>query len=200
VKLSLINKLVCPPEPYFRYVFPEDGYAASGATYDSWITQAGMHSQANNMSAPSHEDMEHQLCLTLPPGWCNYDDNNRVRPSTNLGWDDLQRGLATLGRWLGGGKKAVDQEEADRRALICSRCYLNVQISGCAGCQRLVAELVGGRSSKYDFALKGCAVCKCVLRAKVHVPQEILDKESEALQEVYPSFCWLRKDGENHLT
>ena len=197
-KLRLLNPRVTPPEPFFRYRFPSDGYESVATTHDAWLIDAGMHAAANGLAGPSAEEMEDQLCQTLPPGWCEFDDENRPRPSTALDWGNVEAGLKTFGRWIVGGCKFVSQEEADRRALVCTRCYLNVSLGGCSGCQRMIAEVVGNKTTKYDFALRACGVCKCVLKAKVHFPQSILDKENQTLQEMYPSFCWNRKDGENY--
>ena len=198
MKLSLLNRLVCPPEPFFRYVFPEDGYQAVATTFDGWMTQALLHAQANGLEAPSPVDMEDQLCKTLPPGWCNYASGNRIRPSTALDWSAVSQGLKVFSGWIVQGRATVKQAEADRRALICSRCYLNVHISGCSGCQRLVADVLTGKSCKYDFALRGCAVCKCVLKAKIHFPLSLLDTQSGKMQSMYPDFCWLKKGGDNY--
>ena len=191
----------CPPDG-FRYVFPETGKEIHAWTYVDWVQLAKNHLQANNLPVPQDlgEIMQEQLCKTLPPGWCNYDDPNRVRPSTSLSWGDIATGIATFTRWIGGGCKYVTQDEADRRALVCSRCYLNVNIEGCSGCQKIVQEITGQRKTKYDFALKACGVCHCLLRAKVHFPQAILDKESEKVQEQYSEVphCWLNKRSENY--
>lgn len=196
--LSLINPLVCPPDG-FRYVFSEDGYLVHAWTFTDWIQLATNHLLANDVPVPPDlaGQMQTQLCRTLPPGWCNFDDPLRPRVSTSLDWSAVQQGLATFTRWFL-SKKTVPPQEAERRALVCSRCYLNVQIQGCAGCQRVVEEVVKGHATKYDFALRGCAVCKCVLKAKVHVPQEILDRENTKLQDLYPDFCWLKKGGDNY--
>ena len=142
--------------------------------------------------------MQHQLCQGLPPGWCMYDDDNRVRPTVSLGFNDVIGGLKTFARWIASGCKFVAQTEADRRAAICSRCYLNVDIQGCAGCQTAIKEVVGDRKTKLDGALRACGVCKCFLKAKVHFPIDTLDTESEKVQGMYPGFCWLNKDSENY--
>ena len=198
--LSLIKPSVCPPDG-FTYRFPEDGFVAHGWTHTDWVNAARAHLQANQMPEPLDlvQQMETQLCTTLEPGWCNYDDPNRPRVNTSLGWGDIQNGIGTFTRWISGGAGFVGQAEADRRALVCSKCYLNVNVSGCAGCHKAVEQLVRNKKSKYDFALRACAVCKCLLRAKVHFPIDILSKGRENLQEVYPSFCWLKKDGPNYF-
>jgi hypothetical protein len=142
--------------------------------------------------------MEHQLCQGLPPGWCLYDDPSRPRPSTSLSWNDVSAGVKTFARWIAGGAKYVQQNEAERRAVICSRCYLNVNVQGCSGCAQLVKEVVGDKKTKHDGSLRSCAVCKCFLKAKVHFPIETLDTQSEKVQSMYPGFCWLNKESENY--
>jgi hypothetical protein len=197
--LSLLNEWgPCPPDGY-RYVFPADGWVCHAWTYVDWVQAARNHLVGNNIEVPLtlESDMQQQLCLTLPPGWCNYDDDHRPRPTTSLGWNEVGAGLQTFARFLSSGAKLVEQAEADRRALICSRCYLNVNITGCSGCQKLVKEVVT-RKTKYDNSLRGCAVCKCVLSAKVHFPISALDTGNPGVQQMYPDFCWLSKDSENY--
>lgn len=201
MNLRLIKPSVCPPDG-FRYVFPEDGFIAHGWTYDAWVSCAASHVQANNL--PHHEllseQMEEQLCRTLPPGWCSYDDPNAPRVSTSLDWNAVKDGLTTFARWIAKGCKYVSQGEADRRALICSRCYLNVHVDGCAACHAAVQEITKGKHSAHDYALRACAVCKCLLKAKVHFPMDILDRENPKRQELYPEHCWLKKGGPNYVS
>lgn len=200
MKLSLIKEQgPCPPEG-FRYVDPVDGFVTHAWTYNDWVALHRSHLQANGRAEPDHLEslMQDQLCRTLPPGWCNYDDPNRPRPTVSLDWGTVANGLKTFSNWILNGCHFVTQAEADRRANICSRCYYNVNISGCSACQKAVAETIGSRRTKFDYSLKGCAVCRCVLRAKVWFPQSILDKENERLQEQYPDFCWLKRTGDNY--
>lgn len=196
-KLALIKKTVCPPDG-FRYVFPSDGYVSHSWTYDAWVEDALRHLQGNNIPPPPElaADMEDQLCRTLGPGWCLHDDPNRPRVSPNLGWNDVATGLKTFAKWIASGCSYVSQQEANRRALICSRCYFNTNVEGCAGCHEAVQEVTKSRSTKYDFALKACSVCKCLLKAKVHFPISTLDTTGTN-QQLYPDFCWLKKDGAN---
>src|SRR4029077_10608990 len=151
-QLSLINTWgPCPPDGY-RYVFPEDGYTVHAWTFVYWIKSATAHLPANKRPVPDGLEalMQNQLCQTLPPGWCMYDDPNRPRPSLSLDWNAVSSGLKTFGRWIAGGCNYVLQNEADRRALICSRCYLNVNVQGCSGCQKAVEEVLRDKHSKFD--------------------------------------------------
>jgi hypothetical protein len=179
-------------------VFPEDGFTAHAWTYVDWINVAIQHAQANNLPIPEPSKMEEQLCMTLPPGWCSYDAPNRT--STVLEWKDVLRGAESLARFMANGMQQVDQAEADRRARICSMCYLNVPMSGCSACQAAVNKLASGMKSKHDATLKSCAVCKCVLKMKVHFPISILDKETENVKNQYKAIahCWLNKSSENY--
>lgn len=198
--LRLINLMgPCPPDGY-RYVFPQTGHAVTGWNYNDWLQAANNHLHANNMPIPEDLDaqMQDQLCRTLPPGWCNYDDPKRPRPSTSLTWNDVLIGVVTFTRWIAAGCKYVTQEEADRRALICSRCYLNVNVQGCSGCHKAVQEIVRNKKSKHDASLRSCAVCKCFLRAKVHFLISTLDTDNPGAQVMYPEFCWLKKGSENY--
>jgi hypothetical protein len=183
------------------YVFPDDGFPAHAWTYVDWVQTARNHLQANNKPVPDtlEADMQHQLCLTLPPGWCNYDDDNRPRPKVSLEWNDVANGLKTFAHWVAQGCKYVTQQEADRRALVCSRCYLNVNVQGCSGCRKAVEEVVRDRHSKYDGTLKSCAVCKCFLRAKIHFPISTLDTGNPGVQQMYPNHCWLNKQSQNFV-
>jgi hypothetical protein len=200
MNLQLINQWgPCPPDGY-RYVFPDDGYLVHAWTFVDWIAAARQHLQANNREIPPtlETDMQRQFCETLPPGFCEYDDPNRPRPSVSLSWNDVMGGIETFGRWIRQGCNYVLQTEADRRAAVCARCYLNVNVSGCTGCQKAVQEIVRNKKSKYDHALRTCAVCKCFLRAKIHFPISTLDTDSATVQQMYPDFCWLNKDSENY--
>jgi hypothetical protein len=200
MRLCLINLWgPCPPDGY-RYVDPVSGFLAHAWTYVDWIAVEKAHLHANKREIPEtlEADMQEQLCLTLPPGWCLYDDDNRPRPTTSIGWDDVASGLKTFARWVGSGCKYVPQAEAERRAVICSRCYLNVNVQGCSGCHKAVAEVVRDKHTKLDLSLRACAVCKCFLKAKVHFPINTLDTSSPGVQGMYPGFCWLNRKSENY--
>ena len=197
--LRLINEWgACPPNGY-RYVDPLDGFVAHAWTYVDWVAIEEQHLRANEREIPDNLGviMQDQLCQSLDPGWCLYDDPKRKRPSVVMGWDDVAKGVKTFGKWIVGGCKYVSQAEAERRAIICSRCYLNVNVEGCSGCREAVKQIVTDRHTKHDAALRACGVCKCFLRAKVHFPISTLDTESSGVQEMYPGFCWLNKNSEN---
>ena len=199
-QLKLSNIWGATPPDGYRYVDPVDGFVAHAWTYVDWVDVQAAHLRANEREIPPNlgDLMQDQICKTLPPGWCLFDDPERKRPSTSISFNDVTAGLKTFARWIAGGYKYVAQSEADRRAVICSRCYYNVQVQGCAGCSAAVQEVVRDKKTKHDLALRSCAVCKCFLKAKVHFPIETLDTQSDKVQSLYPDFCWLNKSSENY--
>jgi len=198
--LEFLNPAICPPDG-FRYVVPETGHVAHAWTYDAWVADAKHHYAGNNMAVPDRLEtlMQEQLCLTLPPGWCNYDDPDRPRANLSLTWDDVKEGLTTFTKWIARGCSYVSKQEAERRALICSRCYMNTNVSGCSACHAAVTAITKSRSTKYDSYLRACGACKCLLRAKVHFPLSVLDNSPGKVQELYPGFCWLKQNGQNRI-
>lgn len=202
-RLSLINPLRGPVPPNgYRYVDPLDGYESHSFDYRTWVEQVEKHLQVNGRTVPPDlkEEMEEQLCLTLPPGWCNYDHDNRPRPEMEVDWKDVLRGAQALSDWVTHGARIVPTKEAERRAQICTRCYLNVHMGGCSICQAAVERLANvlPRTTQ-DVHLRTCAACKCALRMKVHFPNEILDKENPGVQKLYPEHCWLNRNGPNYV-
>jgi len=198
--LTLSKPSVCPPDG-FRYLVPETGFVAHSWTYDAWVEVARLHYSGNNMEIPSDLEslMQNQLCQTLPPGWCNYDDPNRPRVNLSMTWDDVKGGVDTFTRWIKSGLQFVSKKEANRRAMICTRCYMNANVSGCSACHAAAKALVMTRHTNHDSHLRACGVCKCLLRAKVHFPLSVLDNTPGKEQLLYPEFCWLKFHGPNRI-
>lgn len=191
----------CPPDGY-RYVDPDTGHVTRKEDQQSWVLAAIAHRKANNLEVPLNFSalMEDQLCEVLPSGWCEFDDNSRPRIDMRFGLRDVWNWAEAHIKLL--GDNFVPQEEAERRAKICSSCYMNMEGAGCAGCQR-VAELftteLAKRKTQSDQYLKSCAVCKCYNRASVHFPLTILEShDTSEHQSMFPNFCWRRKDSANY--
>jgi hypothetical protein len=182
-------------------VFPDDGFVVHAWSYDAWVQVARDHLTGNNKPIPDdlQQQMEEQLCMGLEPGWCLYDNDLRPRLNTSLDWGDVANALTTFSTWLSHGAKFVDKAESERRALICSRCHLNVNVSGCSNCHKLVQEVIGQRSSKYDYALKACGICHCMLRAKIHFEINDLAKDLHKHKDMYLQVphCWMNENGQN---
>jgi len=183
-----------PPDGY-RWTCPDCGYQVQHIEKQEWFRLACKHVASNHgeVSYQLMAQMEHQLCQTLPPGWCMYDDENRPRPPFALSWDDVKAGLATFKNWSLSGFKTVDQAEAERRARICVNCYLNTHVQGCATCHRLALEILPDHHTPLDSSLRACAVCKCLNQKKIWFDLQVLrDSSSEDQEKMYPSFCWMK--------
>jgi hypothetical protein len=191
--LKLLAKEV-PPEG-FRWTCPDCGYQIQHIDKNEWLFRAQQHVSSNHGEVPFEllDKMEDQLCQTLPPGWCLYDDEQRPRPSFALSWDDLKTGLSTFMNWFKSGQTTCDQAEAERRARICVNCYLNTHVQGCTMCHRLAAEILPDNHTPFDGSLRACAVCKCVLSKKIWFDLSVLKESSSPQhQKMYPSFCWMK--------
>ena len=90
--------------------------------------------------------------------------------------------------------RMVSQEEADRRAKICTNCPHNVFPDKGAFIKwsdRLAEASTGGKRSAHHNELGNCAVCTCPLRAKVWAVPPFGNSEEE--NKALPDFCWQKK-------
>jgi hypothetical protein len=204
MRMRLLSYREVPPGGY-RYTVPETGHLVHSWGVDSWVDQCKRHLASNNIpvSIDLQQQMEAQFCEILPPGWCEHDDPNRPRVSTDLYWSDVERGSAAFLDWATSGRETVPQEEANRRAKICAGCYMNSNASGCGkSCRELLRRVFGlftGRETPYDAILKNCSVCKCVIAAKVHFPLTVIEAhDNPEFQRMFPIHCWCRKDSPNY--
>jgi hypothetical protein len=193
------TKIYITPPDEFRYTHAETGHVTKARTYNEWVSAAKAHRVGNNLSIPDNfvEQMEDQLCMLLPPEWCQFEDPNRRWVDTRFSIEDLSSGMRVFSTWMDEGRPFVEQAEAERRARICAGCPMNVQVHGCAPCHKLVHWISGNlfqRKTKHDGQLKACAVCRCANQAQIWFPLEILaEGDTEEKQLLYPSFCWKKR-------
>lgn len=95
----------------------------------------------------------------------------------------------------------VSQEEAERRAKICTsgngglKCPRN-QLLHKNMMERLqdtvIARKLDGRTTSKDNKLGSCSVCSCELRTLVHMLPEVImhGVDEEEYLHNHPSFCW----------
>lgn len=89
-------------------------------------------------------------------------------------------------------RRFVPREEAERRAEICRGCELATSIGGCKGCSSVFRRME--RALKHDPIpmppnKEFCGACGCVIRLKVLIPNDILDR-AEAERPKYATQCW----------
>lgn len=194
-----------PPDG-FRYTDPDCKITTVAIDPVTWLSEAKQRRIDNHLQIPDDffEQMQEQLCRTLPPELCTYSETDPEYVNTNITWADVIGASRTYLEWRKQGKPFVSQEEAERRASICAGCYLNVRVKGCGGlCQeiiRLATETNGSKQTTQDAKLLNCAVCRCYNASQVHFPNSLLElNDTPERQARYPAeFCWKRKGGVNY--
>lgn len=126
-------------------------------------------------AAPIH--MREKCCSIL-------DENGPValKQRRLLSWSDVGQFLRSAFSWFKSGE-CVSQELANQRAETCRMCpeMGDVFGSACASCTGILSEigtqtfqLLGGKTTPHDHALKSCQVCACQCRVIVHAPLDVL--------------------------
>lgn len=205
--LRLINRDHSPPD-FFRYRHAETGWLSKAVDHYNWIREITGHRKGNNLPPITAGQAEDQLCQTLPPGWCEHDDGERSGRSwvnTRLSWHQIVEGAKAYLAFIASGFDSVPQPEANRRAAICSSCFLNVQVQGCGSCLKLASLVTGtvaGKTTPHDdyLANKACAACGCPSRSIVHFPMNLLDQaDTSEKQGAYTDFCWRKIGSSNRI-
>jgi hypothetical protein len=190
-----------PPDGY-RFVMPENGYRIGPINRkDDWLLAIKKHRDDNGYPSPDNwrELAEDQLARTLPSGWAFYEDGSEPENYVDrrMGFEDIIRGTKVLLEFVRQGAPLVEQKEAERRARICAACYLNLPVHGCAPCvglANLVEDVAQQRKTEADAQLENssCGVCRCMSRAQIWLPIDILAKGVSAeMMKLWPyEFCW----------
>lgn len=201
MKQTINHKGVVPPGGW-KAKCPHCAYWIIAPTYNDWVGWIEKHNMANGHPA---WDYETQLCQSLPPGECRAEDGS-VIASLQCEMDSkaLLAGAVAVGSLLVeyalGREVFVDQEEAERRARICTLCPRNVPVSGCTGCGTMqdakakLSAITGDRKTSADPYLRGCCICGCNTSTIVWIRKDILERgftaEQRALTEQVASHCW----------
>lgn len=110
-------------------------------------------------------------------------------------------GMALLKNVFFGEKNMVDQEEAERRAVICELCpYNSFPDESLEGYDQwangLAVASTGGKRTSKDKELRNCEVCTCCLKAKIWSkgPFKLDESQISKMKEVG---CWQIEGKEN---
>ncbi len=125
------------------------------------------------------DEVEAQVCQNQPEMCADTDPT--IPKARNLGLSDIMHGMAVMASWKLAGSPLVPQQEANRRAEICSKCRMNVVFSRpcgtmCGQLKNAVHALVGKVATPFDNELKSCSICACFTSAHVWLPLTYLDK------------------------
>lgn len=197
--LKLRPSNVSPPDK-FQYLVPEDGWKLQTFAITDLVNQVKDHYTRNGYTIPENLRalIEDQNCQRLSGEWCEYEGGEAFMDGvdTRFGLEEMINGTRVLASFTLGGMKTVSQEEAESRALVCSRCHMNQAVPGCQSCHGLlniIAEVIGGKVTKEDANLKQCAICKCSNKAQIFVRAEDLAKGTtgqQLRQFRRASHCW----------
>ena len=95
-------------------------------------------------------------------------------------------------------RKFVSEEEALRRAAICSECPLSGEIGGCRkGCSAIfktVARALPDNPVSPPREKEFCLACGCWIEAKVWLPNDTLDAAEGGDRPDYAPGCWRRPE------
>lgn len=196
--LKLKNSNVCVPDK-FTFKFPQDGYIATAFDQLTWFELIDKHYKDNGYPQPDNwkEIAEDQLCRRLSGEWC-IGGGPHSFVNTRFTINDFIRGTQVLAPFVLSGE-VVSQEVADKRAMICSRCPVNVRVPGCVSCSGManaVAAAKGAQKTQYDHLLQACGVCHCSNEAQVWIPAKYLAKGvTPEMMETYREInesgeCW----------
>jgi hypothetical protein len=198
MRLKLISHHREVPPDGYRFTHPETGHKTESTDERAWLKSIRKYREDNGFVPIDEADIYDQFCKLLPPGWCVYENGNRPTwfVDTRLGVREILNGTKVMASLLVAGMPLVSKEKAAERALICSRCYYNVPISGCAPClglSSLIERIGGDIKTPSDASLKSCAICICSNKAQTRLPIEILAKgvDAEMLTKFKSvPFCW----------
>lgn len=193
----LQNKDVVPPGG-FRYLQTDTGVWLHAPSWGELVKAVKAHRKANSIpfGAELEQEIETQLCSTLPPGHCSYGQDQHRKRAKMIGRPSMKKFMELTRTMIQmSGKELVPLPTANQHAEICRKCHYNQRPDGCTSCAMgdLVGLLAGFSLPKteHDAHLHGCMLCGCSLRAKVHFPADVLARTSQDL-EAFPEWCWIR--------
>lgn len=195
--LKLLDTTSVPPGG-FRYLCPETSTWVQAPSFMELISAASRHRAANKLGIPEgfREQVESQLCSTMPPGVCRHESGVAHSGQRRLSISDVISATKTLGQWFLKGTPKVSQAEADRRATICLSCPMNQQFDGCNTCaekdiRNAIVSFMGDSTTPYDAQLATCFTCGCTLKAAVWFPLDLLQKNMpDNVKSDLPDHCW----------
>ncbi len=174
--------------------------------------------KGNGLAGATAREVVHEIeaatCERLhsDPNWCRDADKKKaVRAALNRlsrSAGHVADGARILVEWFGDGAVPVPISLAQARANVClrggpdgKRCPKNKEghhwLNLTADAVRAIAEQMQQKDAMKlrvagEDGLFACAVCRCPLKLKVHVPlATILEHTDEETRNDFPAYCWL---------
>jgi len=151
--MRLANTLFRPPgDKWFYVVEPTGRYFESSVSIATLERHVVEHMEASGIEIPLDLRLriEDYMCQRLPPGSCigGHPSDPSLAPISYFAVMDAFEAVRPRLH-----PTAVDEREADRRALVCRTCRLNDQslCGDCTGMQARISAMLGRRVSGMEF-------------------------------------------------
>jgi hypothetical protein len=198
--MSLMIQHVYAPLPGGEIVLniPERGLVGKGNRYD--MLRGSIVAYRNANAIPVGLGLDEEICAELCkviPGACQ--ETNYTPPPRTLQWNEVISGTMAIAKFKLAGSPFVSDEEALRRASVCSVCPHNQAVKmPCTACRwddklrELAIGITGVKSTPLDAKLISCDLCGCALPIIIHLPldiqhQALSDRAKEDFRKVG---CW----------
>jgi len=188
-----------PPIHGWRYFMADGKAEISGDSLPELKAKVRRYMKINKMDEPENLDalIDHYVCKQMPESRCegSHEDGearrvtlsqlcSAVRTYSEIFIQSAKNGSASV---------KVSENEANRRAEICSKCFHNTSNEGCWSCavKDMMLHLVVNDNDKtrFDDVLYACDICGCPIKALVHLDADIVRKSEKTVRE-YPVWCW----------
>lgn len=186
------------PAGGWRYEDPSNGVIIKGGSLSQLSKRVGLDRLKRGVPAGDVlGDITDYLCSIQQPGskLCSFFNEDKVTgPRRKYNIEDVKSYLKAITTTV--KKGVVTQEEANRRAGICTMCHHNKQLPGCTGCSNIsdaVFKVIGAKTTPMDPNLKECGICGCSLKAKVWVLDEGIVSAPNVTEnkDLFPDHCWV---------
>lgn len=167
--LKVKNKSITIPGGW-RDVCPETNFPFFADSLEQLVDKEKKHLIANKYPVPENlaEIIENRICHMMPEGICiSTDAEKNVIGRSRLPVVDIMNTTLRFSNT----QRVVSQQEAERRASICSSCPHNAISKICSTCRGINSQLrsmMNGRSTPYDHKLHICDIAGGYCKVMVH--------------------------------
>lgn len=175
-KVAITSMVRSPYGGMYHWRDPITGVEVKGTTGDMLYQNAVAERLANGvpMGLEFWDSVMADVCRDYPTECSNVDPTQIRKRGWSMG--DIVRGTLVMMNHKLNGSQLVSQEEANRRAQICSTCpHAAFFTKPCTGLCRELSNLLGStgnKSTPYDNDLRACNICGCWTKVAVWFPLE----------------------------
>lgn len=182
IRAALVTKSQPPYGGQFSINRPDIGMVGGGTNFEMLMRNLRNYRKSNAipMGLEFEDEVEREICK-LYPAACHETSNLIPNRDRTYSFSDVIHGTKAMIAFKLAGSPLVSQEEANKRAAICSHCPNNGPFTKpcggiCGELQDIVVSLIGGKTTPMDAALNSCYICNCFNRASVWVELDVMWK------------------------